>query len=248
MRGMERCLIMACLSIVLALAIGCSKSIPPASATTKPANSGPVKVTDIKQLGKLVGQQIEIEGITSNGTGFAGIALKKYPLFLTNLPAWAPDQLDKKMKVTGVLVQKTVPMPGYQIGSPRFMIEEARWEDPTPPAPGSGGMAEGIQSAQELAKMLGQQVRVEGKAKNDQVGAAIWGNGISVYLYPAKRWHPPFAGKRVEVTGKLVQKPIVITPATATQPRKMGPAFFLERPTWKLLTPDPLPDRRTART
>jgi hypothetical protein len=195
-----------------------------------------VKVTEITALHNLVGKQIQVEGLTSNGTGFAAIDLKKYPIFLTNLPAWAPGQLDKKMDVIGVLVQKTVPLPGYQVGSPRFMLEDARWQDPAPPAPGAGGTIEGVQSAAELAKLLGTQVHVEGKAKNDQVGAAIWGNGLSVYLYPAKRWHPPFAGKRVEVTGKLVQKPIVIAPATATQPRKFAPAFFLEHPTWKLVT------------
>jgi hypothetical protein len=235
MRGMERCLILAGLVVVLALAIGCSRSIPPASATTRPANSGPVKVTEMSQLHNLVGKRIEIEGITSNGTGFAAIDLKKSPIFLTNLPAWAPGQLDKKMDVTGVLVQKTVTMPGYQIGLPRFMLEEARWQDPAPPAPGPGGGPDGIQSAQELAGMLGQQVRVDGKARNDQVGAAIFGNGLSVYLYPTKKWPVPARGKRVEVTGKLVTKSIVVAPATATAPRKMAPAFFLEHPTWKVV-------------
>jgi hypothetical protein len=133
-------------------------------------------------------------------------------------------------------VQKTVAMPGYRIGTLCFMLEGARWQDPAPPAPGMGGEPDGIQSAQELAAMLGQQVRVDGKARNDQVGAAIFGNGLSVYLYPAKKWPVPARGKRVEVTGKLVQKPIVIAPATATTPRKMGQAFFLEHPTWKVVT------------
>ena len=233
MRGMERCLIVAGLAFALACAPGCSRAVP-AAATTRP--TGPVHVTDVKQFHNLVGQQVNFQGTTVNGTGFAAIKLHEYPVFIRNLSVWAPAQLNSKMEITGVLVQQMVAVPGQQLGNPVFMLDQAKWQDPTPPPRAPGSAPEGVQSSAELAKLLGTEVKVEGKARNDKVGAAIQGNGLSIYLYPSKKWPTSAAGKRVEVTGKLIEKPaILITPRTTTAPAKYAPAFFIDHPVWKVV-------------